>query len=169
MLERVIERCHDVRGLDGPPIVAFSTHVPDACDVLCRNAGADVHRGPENDVLYRYWTCMVAYDLDAVLRVTADCPLISPDLNTLLVHHYRREPCDYYGPRPGHLEGLIQEIVSRDAIAAANVHSEDSADREHVIPYIVDRPDEFTVRYFDQHTFSVDTPAGLEAVRPVFA
>src|SRR4051812_44206240 len=45
MLERVIERCHQIRGLDGPPIVAFAQNVPEACDAICEKAGADVRRG----------------------------------------------------------------------------------------------------------------------------
>ena len=36
--------------------------------------------GPENDLLSRYVTAAKEYDADVIVRVTADCPFIDPDL-----------------------------------------------------------------------------------------
>lgn len=42
--------------------------------------GACVVRGPEADVLERYRLAAGALDLDVVMRVTSDCPLIDPEV-----------------------------------------------------------------------------------------
>ncbi|WP_347458994.1 hypothetical protein [Clostridium botulinum] len=37
-------------------------------------------RGPENHVLDRYYKCAKINNLDIIIRVTSDCPLLEPKL-----------------------------------------------------------------------------------------
>ncbi|MET0490592.1 MAG: NTP transferase domain-containing protein, partial [Acidimicrobiales bacterium] len=57
--------------------------------------GVEVIQGAERDVLARYALATFRTEADAVVRVTADCPLLDPDLVSLAVADYRRDPCDY--------------------------------------------------------------------------
>ena len=62
-------------------IVATSTLAGD--DVvadLAESLGARVVRGSEDDVLSRFVAALDAYPADAVVRLTADCPLLDPTL-----------------------------------------------------------------------------------------
>ena len=62
-------------------IVATSTLASD--DVvadLADSLGVPVVRGSENDVLSRYVAALDAHPADAIVRLTADCPLLDPSL-----------------------------------------------------------------------------------------
>ena len=78
--------------LKGSPVVQ---HVIDRCQQWCekvvlavpysdmgvfRDFGVPVHYGPEHDVLERYVGAAEAYKIDKIMRITADCPLIQPEL-----------------------------------------------------------------------------------------
>ena len=47
--------------------------------------GFEVFQGSENDVLSRYYHAAKKYNADAVVRVTGDCPVISPEIIELLI------------------------------------------------------------------------------------
>jgi len=62
-------------------IVATSTLAgDDAVADLAESLGARVVRGSEDDVLSRFVAALDAYPADAVVRLTADCPLLDPTL-----------------------------------------------------------------------------------------
>ena len=57
-----------------------------------RALGVEVIEGAERDVLARYALATFRTEADAVVRVTVDCPLLDPDLVSLAVADYRRDP-----------------------------------------------------------------------------
>ena len=62
-------------------IVATSTLAgDDSVADLARSLGAQVVRGSEDDVLSRFIVALDAHPADAVVRLTADCPLLDPAL-----------------------------------------------------------------------------------------
>ncbi|TGE15462.1 cytidylyltransferase domain-containing protein [Hymenobacter elongatus] len=124
-----------------PLYLAITTNAAD--DVLADFAareGIPVVRGSEDDVLSRYWACAVQYDLDIIVRVTSDCPLLDGPLLRRGVEEYiRRADARLYlsnvlertFPR-----GLDFEIFSRELLAEAFHAATLPSDREHVTPYI---------------------------------
>ncbi|UOQ70367.1 glycosyltransferase family protein [Hymenobacter cellulosilyticus] len=103
-------------------------------------AGIPLTRGSEEDVLSRYWTCAQEHDLDIIVRVTSDCPLLDGQLIGEGIAEYIRlaNPRLYLSnvlertfPR-----GLDFEIFSRELLNKAFQESTLPSDREHVTPYI---------------------------------
>lgn len=108
--------------------------------------GVEVIEGPEHDVLARYALAAARTDAEAVLRVTADCPLLDPDLVAMAALDYRRSPCDYLT-----LEGYPRgtgdiEIASVEALRRAHHDATDPFEREHVMPHLARNHDRFTCR-----------------------
>lgn len=78
MLQRVVERTRQARWLD--EVIVATTIAPedDAIGQLCRQIGVSVTRGSVFDVLDRFYQTGLAFRAEAVVRITADCPLIDP-------------------------------------------------------------------------------------------
>lgn len=97
-------------------------------------------RGPEEDVLARFQQCAQEHDLDVIVRVTSDCPLLDGHLIQSAVQEYLAagNPRLYLSnvlertfPR-----GFDFEVFSRELLEEAYQRATLPADREHVTPYI---------------------------------
>ncbi len=139
----------------------------------------EVVRGPLDDVLERYRGAAEHAGCDAVVRITSDCPLAEPSLVDRLVAMWRSdEALDYVwntGEPRTYPDGLDVEVVSRRALEQAAAETSEPYDREHVTPFVRDRPERFPQRDVRLEPpvrgtkLSLDTPADLEAIRAFIA
>ncbi|TGD80834.1 cytidylyltransferase domain-containing protein [Hymenobacter wooponensis] len=97
-------------------------------------------RGDEQDVLSRYALCAQTHELDVLVRVTSDCPLLDGELVGHSIQEYLRandarlylsNVLERTFPR-----GFDFEIFSRELLEEAAQHATLASDREHVTPYI---------------------------------
>jgi len=158
------------------PVVVATSDQPsdDPIAGLCDEIGVSYYRGKLDDPLDRFYTLAHRLHADAVVRVTADCPLLSPLLLDTIHDTFLRTKPDYAGADPMIADGLAQEIISTVAVSEAWRHAK-GPDREHVITYTLERPDQFRVRLVrspeaeSQRRFSIDTPEDLERLRGWYA
>jgi spore coat polysaccharide biosynthesis protein SpsF len=128
-------------------VVATTTEVGDD-DVaeLAEHCGALVVRGPVDDVLTRYLMAADATGAEVVVRLTADCPLLDPNLIAMCVRAFDADFVDYIStgqPRTVP-HGLDVEVVAIGALRTAGVFA-DGVDRVHVTSYIYKHPDVFRI------------------------
>ena len=174
VLELLLRRLARARELD-EIVLATSTEPSD--DPLEREAerlSARVLRGSLTDVLGRYLEASAAVDAEAVVRITADCPLMDPEVVDLVVREWREGGADYVTntlePR-SYPDGLDVEVVSAAALRRAGELARDPADREHVTPYIRHHPETFSIQgvHLDPPhgdvRMTLDTPADLDDLR----
>jgi len=105
-----------------------------------------VFKGSPDDVLDRYYQAATKYNLDVVVRLTADCPLMDYKLVDECIDYFQSHSFDYVGnrlTRPGYPDGFDVEVFSMQSLKKAWDEAEASADREHVTPYIK-TSDDFT-------------------------
>jgi spore coat polysaccharide biosynthesis protein SpsF (cytidylyltransferase family) len=147
MLEHVLARAAAVQGVDR--VVLATTASPDdaALADLARAAGIASVRGSVGDVLDRFHTALTEHPADAIVRITADCPLLDPEVAGRVVAEYRRRAgaIDYVSNvhPPTFPDGLDTELISADALVAAWREATAASDREHVTPYVWSRPERF--------------------------
>jgi spore coat polysaccharide biosynthesis protein SpsF len=135
-----------------------------------------VLRGPEEDVLARFVKAAEAEDADAVVRLTADCPLLMPDVSGKVVRAFKRQECDYASntidrtyPR-----GLDTEVFPAQVLQKIDREATSPVDREHVTRYIRERPDQFRLCPVTEEVdrsdlrWTVDEEADLKFVRRVY-
>ncbi|NBH08379.1 NTP transferase domain-containing protein [Amycolatopsis sp. SID8362] len=124
-------------------VVATSSDASD--DDVAREAarcGALVVRGPLDDVLERFGLALREHPADAVIRLTADCPLLDPALIGQLAALWRAQPSlDYVSttlvrtlPRGFDAELVRAEVLLEQVSSAVGAH------REHVTSGIYSQP-----------------------------
>ena len=126
----------------------------DAVASLAADLGARVVRGPVEDVLTRYLLAADAVGAasgDAVVRLTADCPLLDPLVIAKCAQAFAPGRVDYVTTDhagPGHpgtvAHGLDVEIIDVDVLRRIDTTATGS-DRSHVTSYITEHPDEFHI------------------------
>ena len=128
-------------------VLATTTHPRD--DILQRWAlehGYSCVRGPEDDVLERFLIAAGATGAEAIVRVTADCPLVCPELIDAVATAWWNDgsPYDYAGNtlRRTFPDGLDVEVITTSALERVGSLATGS-DREHVTTYVLRHTDAF--------------------------
>lgn len=153
MLAHLVERVASARGID-QVVVATSTLQADQEIVrFCDQAGIASFTGAENDVLDRYYQAARHYDGDALIRITADCPLADPEVIAALIALYQSGDYDYASVATGagalfldgarYPDGYDTECIRRSALERAWSEASAAGDREHVTPYLWRQPERF--------------------------
>ena len=136
VLEHVVSRLKHAKALN-EIIVATSTGADD--DAIERWAKSnEVHcfRGSLNDVLDRYYQAACLYKADAIVRITADCPVIDPIVVDEVVAGFKEGGFDAYGLSGEFPDGLDCQVFSFSALEKAWKEADLPSEREHVGPYI---------------------------------
>lgn len=148
VLERVVERVAHARRVD-EVVVATSTAEHDGrIAELCGERGIKVFRGALDDVLDRFYQCARPLRPDAVVRITADCPLIDPAVIDMVVEAHTKDGADYTANilEETFPDGEDVEVFSFAALERAWKEAVLVSEREHVTPYIRKNPALFKQR-----------------------
>ena len=178
MLARVVNRTRRAKTLNAI-VIATTKEMADAAIVrLCEDQGWSFFRGSEADVLDRYYEVAVAFQADAIARITSDCPLIEPEIIDKVANEFLSSypGVDYVSntlvrtfPR-----GLDVEVMTFKALERAWREDRNHAWRGHVTPYIYRHPEIFTLRNvlndtdYSHMRWTVDTIEDLTFVRKIY-
>ena len=178
MLAHVAERAAAIPGIAGVMIATTVSPADEAVVAYARRAGLGCVRGSETDVLERFCLAARQTRADAIVRVTADCPLLDPGVSGRVLAAYvgSRPAVDYASNvhPPTYPDGLDTEVVSVEALETAARETKLPSDREHVTANIWRRPERFRLvnvahgEDLSAGRWTVDTGADLAFVRAVF-
>ncbi len=196
MLTRVFTRTSRAKTLDEVIFATTTDPSDDPVAEYCDFSGIPFTRGSLFDVLHRYYQAASQAKADVVVRITADCPVIDPDLiddvvNTLLEGEYEfacnRLPPPWSRTYP---IGLDVEACSFKVLKKAWKEAKEPQHREHAMPYFYEgvqlahqsrtletgiSPRGFKVALlhhttdFGDYRWTVDTPEDLEFIRQVYS
>lgn len=177
MIGRQIERLRRAATLDG--LVVATSVDPSDDELVAYLASIDVTvvRGSLDDVLGRFITVIDEFSPDAVVRLTADCPLASPSVVDQVVAAFDDSTTDYVSNtlRPTWPDGVDVEVVRASALRWVADNSEDPHEHEHVTLGVYRRPEQFrcvnVVGDVDLSAlrWTVDNADDLAFVREVYA
>jgi spore coat polysaccharide biosynthesis protein SpsF len=177
MLARVIDRTRRARTIDRV-IVATTTNPQDDRVVdHARGLDVEVFRGDEHDVLDRYYQAARQHELDVIVRITSDCPLLDPGLADEVVRPLLDPSSlvDYSCNtlRRTYPRGLDVEAVPLRTLERAWREAESVHERAHVFPYVYEHPERFSLAGRSDPIdrshmrWTVDTAEDLAFVREV--
>jgi spore coat polysaccharide biosynthesis protein SpsF len=177
VLARVVNRTRRARLLDQVVVGTSLLPADDAIVEECDRLSVARFRGDEVDVLDRYYRAAQKLAAEAVVRITADCPLVDPEVIDATVRAFIDQKPDYASnslvltyPR-----GLDVEVLMVAALARAWRDAKESHQRVHVTPYLYENPQVFKIlsltaeRDYSKYRWTVDTAEDLDMVRTVYA
>jgi spore coat polysaccharide biosynthesis protein SpsF len=177
VLGRVVRSARTSGVLDDLVVATTTEAADDAVVAECARLGVAVHRGPVEDVLTRFLGAVAVHPADAVVRFTADCPLLDPAIVSVAVRTFAAmSTLDYLSTALARTlpRGLDVEVVS-----AAALHRLDRLcggyHRSHVTSYLWSNPALFDVLGLDfapdrsQLRLTLDTEADWSLISAVVA
>lgn len=137
-LQRMIDRVRGARLIDSIVVATTTNTTDDPVLRLCDAIGVAVYRGDESDVLGRIFEAARSASANAVVRLTADCPMIDPGVIDEIVTVFKQGDFDYVSncDTRTYPDGLDVEICTFDALQQAHHEAKHAFAREHVTPYI---------------------------------
>jgi spore coat polysaccharide biosynthesis protein SpsF len=175
MLAHLVDRLRRSAALEIIVVATSTEATDDAVAAFCAGAEISCHRGPLDDVLGRVQAAARQFELDGILRVSGDSPLLDPALVRHAVKLFRRGGWDLVTNVQvrSFPKGQSVEIIAAAALDLAAKKARAAAEREHVTPYFYAHPDLFRIRNLVARVarptlqLSVDTPedfARIEAI-----
>jgi len=127
------------------------------------------------DVLAEFYHAAMLYRADTIVRITGDCPCISPKMIDQMVGFYADCNVDYYCNHSDYIQGvgvdgLDIEIFSYKVLERAFLQATDDYDKEHVCPWMVRNGKvNSAMFYWDFNSkLSIDTQEDYERVSEIF-
>ena len=155
LIELVLKRVQQSTRINHIVLATSVNPIDDILDDHVSNLGFQVHRGSEDDVLSRFHDAANQYEPSIVVRITGDCPLISPTLIDHAIDSFIEDDVDYLSLSIGeekelaYPRGLDVEIAKFESLTEAAEKATERYEREHVMPYLYTHLDRFSVRYLD--------------------
>lgn len=143
MLQHVIERTRLAHSVDETLLATTSDPSDDPLAEFAARQGIPCSRGSLHDVLDRYYQAARPFGAQAIVRVTADCPLIDPEIIDQTVNLLNRSggydfACNRLPPpfERSFPIGLDVEVCTFSALETAWREARETFHREHVLPFL---------------------------------
>lgn len=177
VLAHVVRRARQARTPDVVVVATGDIPANDPIVALCQENAWPWFRGSEDDVLRRFYDAALRFDADFIVRITADCPLVSGEEIDRVVGRLRDWGLDYVSNcHPPRLpDGLDCEAFTIAALDRAHARATDSYDREHVTPWLrreLRAANWMSLSYepdLSKWRLCIDEPADREAMRQIMA
>jgi spore coat polysaccharide biosynthesis protein SpsF len=176
VLARVVNRTRRAKLVHQVLVATSALSADDAIVRECERLRVDCFRGDEADVLDRYYRAALQSSADVIVRITADCPLIDPELIDNVISAFFEQRADYatnaltvtYPP------GLDVEVLGQGALANAKNCAVEFYQRTHVTPFIYENPGQFKIvsvnaqTDYSRYRWTLDTVEDLEMIRAIY-
>lgn len=138
VLELILKRLMLCQTLTKIVVATSDNDEDDAIVKFCDNFGVSYVRGDEFDVLKRFCLATKLHSSDYIVRITADCPFVSPDLVDKAVNVAVTRNLTYVSNSnpPTFPDGLDVEVVKTSALQLAEKEAVSKYEREHVTPWV---------------------------------
>ena len=127
-----------IPGLDAVAVATSSERDDNPIQQWCKENGVDCYRGSKHDVLHRLAKAATSAGADIVMRLTADCPFLDPQVCGQVLYLLEKRGLDFASnAHPSTWpDGLDCEVMTRAALERAASEAKLPSHREHVTPYL---------------------------------
>ena len=157
ILEHIISFLKFSKNIDEIIIATSDLTQDDIIEQIAIENNVSVFRGSENDVLSRYYFCAKKFNVDIIVRITADNPLIDPMLVDKIISGFQYDDFDYISNMISQTFplGYLVEAFTFQILEKLHYSLNDLESREHVTPYLRKNPKKFKTK-------NIVAPKGLK-------
>jgi spore coat polysaccharide biosynthesis protein SpsF (cytidylyltransferase family) len=133
-------------------IIATTTNKEDGkIEDFAKENNIKIYRGSENNVLDRFYQAAKKFNVNIIVRITADDPFKDPKVIDKAIEIFLKENYDYVSNtvKPTYPEGIDVEVFSFSSLKKAWNDAEKISEKEHVTPYIWKNPNIFKTYNFE--------------------
>lgn len=147
VLDYVIQQLKHCKNIEKIIIATTSLKEDDVIETFAKNNNILYFRGNSLDVLDRYYQCAKLHNLTIIIRITADNPLIDPNIVEKVLIEFKSHSYDYVSNAVvrSFPYGTETEVFSFDALEKGWNNAKSDNEREHVTPYFYNNPKKFKV------------------------
>jgi spore coat polysaccharide biosynthesis protein SpsF (cytidylyltransferase family) len=176
MIELQISRILRSKLIDNLVVAIPDTAENNVLNDYLEKLNVKVFRGSHYNVYKRYIEASKKYPSKSIIRLTADCPLVMPDLLDEMIEYFHSIKTDYLsnGLTETFPDGLDIEVFKTEALIRLRKFKLTKQEKEFVTLGIYRRPNSFILEEFESNThlgnerWTVDYPEDFEFVRKVF-
>jgi spore coat polysaccharide biosynthesis protein SpsF (cytidylyltransferase family) len=158
-------------------VLATSTNEEDkALKNIADSLNIPTFFGDLEDVLSRYYHAAKKYQLDTIVRITADCPMIDPGIVDEVIDGFIKGGYDCYELYGAFPDGLDTSVFSFKALEMAFKEADLLSHREHVgAGFFTRNKDRLKVGGYEkfkdkrEYRWTIDEPADYKFLKMVFA
>ena len=174
-VERCLNNCLLFKGV-GVTVLATSS-LPEDAELEDHVLGGRMAfwRGDPDDVIKRYIGACDKFGINVVVRVTADCPVVSPEITEYLLRQHFQSRADYTASRECAV-GSGSEIYSADALRRVIALMGEASHSEYMTWYLRNNPDVFKVnivnlppQYVRSYRLTLDYPEDLQMFERLYS
>ena len=141
VLDYVTKQLSFCKLIDKMIIATTNLEQDDIIEQAAKKLRIECFRGDSDNVLDRYYRCAKKFEIDNILRITSDCPLIDPEIVDRVIEKYLTREYDYVSNTLIRTfpDGTDAEIFSFNVLEKAWKNATLSSEKEHVTLYIINK------------------------------
>jgi len=147
LLEHLCLQLSFSKKIDKKIIATTNEKIDDKIVNVANNLNIKYFRGDSLNVLDRYYQCAKFFDLETIVRISGDAPIIDPQIVDTTIQYYMQNDFEYVNNffERTYPIGTEVEVFSFDVLERCWKNARKSSEKEHVTPYIYNNPKKFDI------------------------
>jgi spore coat polysaccharide biosynthesis protein SpsF len=174
-LDYVIMQLQQSKLLDGIIVATSNLEQDNPIEDTVKKSNIPCFRGDLQNTLDRYYQCAKKFNVDVIVRIPADKPLIDPQLVDDAISKFDTSQYDYLSNwlEPSVPSGTEVEMFTFNALEKAWREATTDYQKEHVSPYFYQNPEKFRIFslkyncYPTNVKYSLDTAEDLKFIKQI--
>ena len=177
MIEWQIKRILRSKSIEKLVVVIPDNIENNVLNEVVHSLGIDIYRGSLSNVFERFYEASKIFQSDTIIRLTADCPLLMPDMIDEMVDYFVSQKPDYLCNAIVETlpDGLDIEIFNAELLKKLSEDSLTNEEKENVTLKIWKNPQVFHVANFPHaynfgnERWTVDYPEDFKFIEELFS
>ena len=176
MIIRQIRRIQRANSIGKVVVATTSSEDDDLLASTLLENEIEIYRGATDDVISRYVKVVRKFQANVVVRLTADCPLVMPELVDDMIEEFANNNWDYLSNTisPTYPDGLDVEVFNATSLMSLYSMNLTNLEKEHVTLGFHNRNKRFILQNYQSGIdysnmrWTVDYLEDLEFIRQVY-